>query len=235
MFPGQPAPQAFSATFLCLRRGVSRPRVTDRRESCFSLPTQRCFYICCRPSPPYCLFSAYAEVFLESMAAASFTSTFLCLRRGVSDLDDFVRQLVVFSLPTQRCFLSSCQSGIKSRLFSAYAEVFPLCSGAASRSQPFLCLRRGVSQILPGFERFPGFSLPTQRCFTLLGESAGLLGLFSAYAEVFPTASRLSERKAAFLCLRRGVSWRRTIYPNRRPLFSAYAEVFPCFLVSWVP
>ena len=59
--------------------------------------------------------------------------------------------------------------------------------------------------------------------------------LFSAYAEVFPTASRLSERKAAFLCLRRGVSWRRTIYPNRRPLFSAYAEVFPCFLVSWVP
>ena len=201
----------------------------------FSLPTQRCFRLCQGSQSPRLLFSAYAEVFPIRNDKQRKKRPFLCLRRGVSDSIIGSNRSADFSLPTQRCFSLRARLLSRVRLFSAYAEVFPDAITTAQTTAAFLCLRRGVSPPLhrPGC---PGtFSLPTQRCFTLLGESAGLLGLFSAYAEVFPTASRLSERKAAFLCLRRGVSWRRTIYPNRRPLFSAYAEVFPCFLVSWVP
>ncbi len=73
------------------------------------------------------------------------------------------------------------------------------------------------------------------------------VGLFSAYAEVFPRAERDPKRSRAFLCLRRGVSkqqhteayCRRFSLPTQRcfphppwqmqgsSLFSAYAEVFP--------
>ena len=243
-------------SFLCLRRGVSIAVPGNAAETDFSLPTQRCFLLIRLPALQPHLFSAYAEVFPATARFRTSYPPFLCLRRGVSGIDDkvsFERRTFLclrrgvsdsiigsnrsadFSLPTQRCFSLRARLLSRVRLFSAYAEVFPDAITTAQTTAAFLCLRRGVSPPLhrPGC---PGtFSLPTQRCFTLLGESAGLLGLFSAYAEVFPTASRLSERKAAFLCLRRGVSWRRTIYPNRRPLFSAYAEVFPCFLVSWVP
>ena len=51
-------------------------------------------------------------------------------------------------------------------LFSAYAEVFPTMLKVVSEEQPFLCLRRGVSQCR--------------------GLQYLVVRLFSAYAEVFP-------------------------------------------------
>ena len=50
-----------------------------------------------------------------------------------------------FSLPTQRCFRNSAVRRIHEILFSAYAEVFLNLGARLMISQPFLCLRRGVS------------------------------------------------------------------------------------------
>ena len=93
--------------------------------------------------------------------------TFLCLRRGVSALLDVYRE--------------------GTRLFSAYAEVFP--RGCSQRMAP-TC-----------------FSLPTQRCFCLSPMKSDQRYLFSAYAEVFPLNPRWRTEGPAFLCLRRGVSF----------------------------
>ena len=151
---------------------------------------------------------------------------FLCLRRGVS---------VVVNV-------SSDGTG----LFSAYAEVFPRCIRFIKSSSPFLCLRRGVSLPQTWSLQFSGFSLPTQRCFSLLGTPQGGVMLFSAYAEVFPGKYKNHFITGPFLCLRRGVSARcflRDLHkdfslPTQRcfpealeardvpVLFSAYAEVF---------
>ena len=70
-------------------------------------------------------------------------------------------------------------------LFSAYAEVFPIVRFSFLIRLTFLCLRRGVSQgdTLP--VAVLDFSLPTQRCFSVIRRSAINLSLFSAYAEVF--------------------------------------------------
>ena len=149
---------------------------------------------------------------------------FLCLRRGVSDLDDFVRQLVVFSLPTQRCFrlrrstlicfslpTQRCFSQKTSReeaekLFSAYAEVFPARDSVFPEGSAFLCLRRGVSHRQPGVRTSEDFSLPTQRCFQAEEMEKAAPELFSAYAEVFLSRDYCAYGGSAFLCLRRGVS-----------------------------
>ena len=90
------------------------------------------------------------------------------------------------------------------------------------------------------------FSLPTQRCFFLTLYKAYKVGLFSAYAEVFPSTTVWIRTVSSFLCLRRGVSYAPATsfceecfsLPTQRcflvslsnilscPLFSAYAEVF---------
>ena len=78
-----------------------------------------------RNIPNVGLFSAYAEVFLASVALFFALVTFLCLRRGVSlqRVPDQPRGF--FSLPTQRCFFPEEISFFAPLLFSAYAEVFP--------------------------------------------------------------------------------------------------------------
>ena len=133
------------ATFLCLRRGVSAGSGSGLRLPRFSLPTQRCFWKTLYPLQSQHLFSAYAEVFPDTLQSGFSALTFLCLRRGVSDLDDFVRQLVV--------------------LFSAYAEVFLDSGSGAAENAAFLCLRRGVSRRKRLLKSQRSFSLPTQRCF----------------------------------------------------------------------
>ena len=52
----------------------------------FSLPTQRCFLRASRPKSFSVLFSAYAEVFLKKKPDYIAIATFLCLRRGVSNV-----------------------------------------------------------------------------------------------------------------------------------------------------
>ena len=70
------------------------------------------------------------------------------------------------------------------------------------------------------------FSLPTQRCFSAVRMQCQRDRLFSAYAEVFPSTSRVRLKPASFLCLRRGVSESERIIFAAAWLFSAYAEVF---------
>ena len=194
-------------SFLCLRRGVSIAVPGNAAETDFSLPTQRCFLLIRLPALQPHLFSAYAEVFPATARFRTSYPPFLCLRRGVSGIDDkvsFERRTFLclrrgvsdsiigsnrsadFSLPTQRCFSLRARLLSRVRLFSAYAEVFPDAITTAQTTAAFLCLRRGVSPPLhrPGC---PGtFSLPTQRCFLRPHGSQSERPLFSAYAEVFP-------------------------------------------------
>ena len=59
----------------------------ERRKLAFSLPTQRCFLEAEESITPAVLFSAYAEVFPDQIASKAVSSSFLCLRRGVSSID----------------------------------------------------------------------------------------------------------------------------------------------------
>ena len=72
------------------------------------------------------LFSAYAEVFLGGDQVRIFGEAFLCLRRGVSGELELHEVKGSFSLPTQRCFDDFTVMGWNVKLFSAYAEVFPV-------------------------------------------------------------------------------------------------------------
>ena len=79
-----------------------------------------------RNIPNVGLFSAYAEVFLSRAFMRVSASTFLCLRRGVSGELELHEVKGSFSLPTQRCFDDFTVMGWNVKLFSAYAEVFPV-------------------------------------------------------------------------------------------------------------
>ena len=166
VFPVRCLVSVIVRAFLCLRRGVS------------TLP--KAVHLI------YKLFSAYAEVFRADPAVMRGGITFLCLRRGVSDNPSRDKNVLGFSLPTQRCFFI----------------VFP----REDALRAFLCLRRGVSHS-PAFGAISCcFSLPTQRCFRLRSTSATDCELFSAYAEVFLIPAASGALAEAFLCLRRGVS-----------------------------
>ena len=194
-------------TFLCLRRGVSGRECRRSYHRHFSLPTQRCFRFEIRNIEIQSLFSAYAEVFLSSARWTTPCLTFLCLRRGVSEFGAPLMRRQTFSLPTQRCFSVSPRVSVIDWLFSAYAEVFPPARVPRSLTQPFLCLRRGVSFLSEKFGSYHDFSLPTQRCFQRLLRLPDPWRLFSAYAEVFPPPKSLGRSPRTFLCLRRGVSY----------------------------
>ena len=91
-------------------------------------------------------------------------------------------------------------------LFSAYAEVFLNRNKIAAMAVSFLCLRRGVSRVDPEILTRDDFSLPTQRCFSMMTRASRRCSLFSAYAEVFPFSLFQVAMLLSFLCLRRGVS-----------------------------
>ena len=115
--------------FLCLRRGVSIQASGGSSPDSFSLPTQRCFPGSLRDRHIGSLFSAYAEVFPDQMPRRRPRRPFLCLRRGVSVYLDSKKDVGGFSLPTQRCFYPHEARRNRTRLFSAYAEVFLSPSG----------------------------------------------------------------------------------------------------------
>ena len=172
--------------FLCLRRGVSNPGNIRKDKHSFSLPTQRCFPVPRGLHLEAHLFSAYAEVFPPIFEPNPPDLAFLCLRRGVSTVNEVVVLITFlfsayaevfpqksqeavhpeyFSLPTQRCFHCRNHSGRRRRLFSAYAEVFLHLPNPEQGRIAFLCLRRGVSREWLKARAYNPFSLPTQRCF----------------------------------------------------------------------
>ena len=168
VFPPARVPRSLTQTFLCLRRGVSFLSEKFGSYHDFSLPTQRCFQRLLRLPDPWRLFSAYAEVFLTSRNPLS--------------------RWTHFSLPTQRCFFCGLDCIPPGLLFSAYAEVFPDSPGQSPPRNPFLCLRRGVSDTSILQYGRTCFSLPTQRCFHTSYSQPLHQFLFSAYAEVFSLA-----------------------------------------------
>ena len=160
-----------------------------------------------------------------------------------------------FSLPTQRCFQTVANLSDPMKLFSAYAEVFLSHSTSTSIGDAFLCLRRGVSSATAAASSASAFSLPTQRCFFLLQLDQGRQKLFSAYAEVFPPLAPLRPDGRPFLCLRRGVSSRKSrrrkvsffslptqrCFRRRRPA-RVLSRAFLCLrrgvsrrVIKWVP
>ena len=145
-------------------------------------------------------------MFLLNKPVAVKRSAFLCLRRGVSVVVNVSSDGTGFSLPTQRCFRRTRHCDDARRLFSAYAEVFLPAITPLTVPRSFLCLRRGVSIAESICIMIVNFSLPTQRCFRVDLSSGLMVGLFSAYAEVFPSSQPLSRFVSPFLCLRRGVS-----------------------------
>ena len=84
VFPEHSSMSSPGVTFLCLRRGVSFLSSISHPRDCFSLPTQRCFWRQGVIYGQWRLFSAYAEVFPHSPFGFLPSSSFLCLRRGVS-------------------------------------------------------------------------------------------------------------------------------------------------------
>ena len=171
--------------FLCLRRGVSSNIFQSLHKGDFSLPTQRCFFGSSGTPNFGSLFSAYAEVFPYAEDALQWMVAFLCLRRGVSNGIATTYTQDSFSLPTQRCFLSTQKLEFLCWLFSAYAEVFLNDRKTVLKKDAFLCLRRGVSALQRSNIQTRYFSLPTQRCFQMKRRACELVQLFSAYAEVF--------------------------------------------------
>ena len=165
VFPEHSSMSSPGVTFLCLRRGVSFLSSISHPRDCFSLPTQRCFWRQGVIYGQWRLFSAYAEVFPHSPFGFLPSSSFLCLRRGVSKSPSGQRLPLCFSLPTQRCFRLYRYNPSGPPLFSAYAEVFLSEAAPSGEGAPFLCLRRGVSKALHTAAPSADFSLPTQRCF----------------------------------------------------------------------
>ena len=218
--------RAPDGAFLCLRRGVSRPGAFPSGRIGFSLPTQRCFHQCRKEVAGIDLFSAYAEVFPGYRPICGTSFTFLCLRRGVSDTSILQYGRTCFSLPTQRCFSVSPRVSVIDWLFSAYAEVFPPARVPRSLTQPFLCLRRGVSFLSEKFGSYHDFSLPTQRCFQRLLRLPDPWRLFSAYAEVFLTSRNPLSRWTHFSLPTQRCFSLEISPPVLCRLFSAYAEVF---------
>ena len=104
VFPEHSSMSSPGVTFLCLRRGVSFLSSISHPRDCFSLPTQRCFWRQGVIYGQWRLFSAYAEVFPHSPFGFLPSSSFLCLRRGVSRFTRAIAPSESFSLPTQRCF-----------------------------------------------------------------------------------------------------------------------------------
>ena len=212
--------------FLCLRRGVSFAGLTVYPRDYFSLPTQRCFQIHQGNRPLGILFSAYAEVFPDDYDHHLEGGAFLCLRRGVSDGIVAGDTLICFSLPTQRCFSQKTSREEAEKLFSAYAEVFPVPQVASCSYDTFLCLRRGVSSVHFTADYYKDFSLPTQRCFCQELRNGQCRILFSAYAEVFPIGGLGELDGIGFSLPTQRCFLHHTAIGNPLRLFSAYAEVF---------
>ena len=91
------------------------------------------------------VFSAYAEVFLNTYIFGTLDGGFLRVRGGVSLYMECRRQYGRFSPRTRRCFSSSDCHALASCVFSAYAEVFLLKALRYFFAHCFLRVRGGVS------------------------------------------------------------------------------------------
>ena len=91
-------------SFLRVRGGVSRQDDAQVVKRQFSPRTRRCFSIAVNLQPQILVFSAYAEVFLQTATAISTLKGFLRVRGGVSLLDRLFVCNDVFSPRTRRCF-----------------------------------------------------------------------------------------------------------------------------------
>ena len=233
---------------LCMRRDVSDLTLTGSVKISSSLHAQRCFL------GPRCLsggkgvFSACAEMFLETFTSCLLMRSLLCMRRDVSRT--FMRSLVVSlsSLHAQRCFRGSAAFFALITVFSACAEMFPFPARIVFFLIGLLCMRRDVSAGKWVLSSWMRSSLHAQRCFQSTDADAKQKTVFSACAEMFLNYWKDFQLIQSLLCMRRDVS--HVIYSKKRKtmsslhaqrcfltsiiyhgvdiVFSACAEMFPC-------
>ena len=174
-------------------------------------------------------------------------STLLRIRGGISSNGTIYQQKLCSSPHTRRYFHCESHGSYPARLFSAYAEVFPPVEIADTRETTLLRIRGGISVSCCITRTGTSSSPHTRRYFQAKKPMSSRKGLFSAYAEVFPTGTQETRARAALLRIRGGISrppasssstWSSSphtrryfrgheVVCGRDSLFSAYAEVFP--------
>ena len=148
---------------------------------------------------------------------------------------------------TRRYFTNPATKDLEAVLFSAYAEVFPGIANRKARSLSLLRIRGGISGLRCRPPACRCSSPHTRRYFQVGVLADRAADLFSAYAEVFPSAFHIGFLVFPLLRIRGGISREagvrrglgyssphtRRYFPYRveegtdGALFSAYAEVFP--------
>ena len=111
----------------------------------FSPRTRRCFFLTCVSAWRGPVFSAYAEVFLLQILLIRLKPSFLRVRGGVSNRVTSPQDPRWFSPRTRRCFRNPEIFDNYMKVFSAYAEVFPLTDLPTRNFGCFLRVRGGVS------------------------------------------------------------------------------------------
>ena len=235
VFPSSCQRRTNSSSLLRIRGGIS-DSVPIRGCGDGSSPhTRRYFRKPPGLMPKRSLFSAYAEVFPSPItticrplallrirggisanpAAPAPPQTLLRIRGGISNLRPAHRSCNYSSPHTRRYFRYGRGLCLTSRLFSAYAEVFPKETHDEPQPPPLLRIRGGISKhnqlVAPGVSSSPH----TRRYFLDWRKVGGAKVLFSAYAEVFPDTNRDEYLEAPLLRIRGGISEVLHEFPHR--------------------
>ena len=109
--------------------------------------TRRYFQLLAVCSPPWLLFSAYAEVFPSICYLSQTTGTLLRIRGGISIAEKITEWINGSSPHTRRYFQPWVVYRTNGKLFSAYAEVFPCARKGACPSKTLLRIRGGISNL----------------------------------------------------------------------------------------
>ncbi len=133
-------------------------------------------------------------------------STLLRARGGISTAAEWDGHTPHSSPRTRRYFHCSWSECLRCGLFSAHAEVFPPSRASSVTTTSLLRARGGISDREALAEYIAHSSPRTRRYFRLPLQGRRLEELFSAHAEVFPSAEALGLNMDALLRARGGIS-----------------------------
>ncbi len=181
------------------------------------------------------VFSAYAEVFPLLGRLQEISRRFLRVRGGVSAARGAEKRQRRFSPRTRRCFSIYERDKVVEKVFSAYAEVFPILLNFFFLQRCFLRVRGGVSTAPRKTNVGARFSPRTRRCFSSRGTHPLSIRVFSAYAEVFPRRNWSNCCTKSFLRVRGGVSTSRPNMPRAVPFSPRTRRCFYCSVLPRSP
>ena len=135
-----------------------------------------------------------------------FRKSLLRARGGIS-VAGFIHYRTNFSSPRTRRYFQSCHHlQCPQQLFSAHAEVFPVCCGRLAPCGPLLRARGGISNRLRRARNGRHSSPRTRRYFPYDDSGYKATQLFSAHAEVFPPPIPGAGAGSSLLRARGGIS-----------------------------